>query len=291
MHKTRFYTLTASCPDRVGLVHQVSGFIAGHGGWILETSLHAEPADEGESRGRYFMRIEIRADSLPFHAEEFRERFRPLAQSLDMDWSLTDSAVRRRAVILVSNQGHCLYDLIARWHSGELDIEIPCVISNHVTFRDFVEWHGIAFHHVPVSDENKVAAFDEIRHLYEEARGDVMVLARYMQVLPSALCAAYPGSIINIHHGFLPGFVGARPYHQAWQRGVKLIGATCHYVTEALDQGPIIEQDVVRIDHSDTVEHLVRYGKDVEKAVLARGLRFHLEDRVLLYRNKTIVFR
>jgi len=291
MHRERFYTLTASCPDRVGIVARVSGFISAHRGWILETAFHAEQPDEGEGTGRYFMRIEIRADSLPFALEEFLDRFRPVAEELGMEWKITDSAAKRRVVILVSQQEHCLYDLLARWQSRELDIEIPCVISNHDTFRGFVEWHGIVFHHVPVAPDNKAAAYAEVHRIFEEAHGDVMVLARYMQILPPDLCAAYPGRIINIHHSFLPSFVGARPYHQAWVKGVKLIGATCHYVTADLDQGPIIEQDVIRIDHTDTVDDMVRYGKDIEKAVLARGLRYHLEDRVLAYGNKTIVFR
>jgi len=291
MHRERFYTLSASCPDRVGIVSRVSGFISAHQGWILETAFHAEQSDEGEEPARYFMRIEIRAGSLPFSLDEFCERFRPVAEELDMEWKITDSAVKRRVVILVSQQEHCLYDLLARWQSRELDIEIPCVISNHDTFRGFVEWHGIAFHYVPVSPDNKAAAWAEVRRIFEEARGDVMVLARYMQILSPGLCAAYPGRIINIHHSFLPSFVGARPYHQAWAKGVKLIGATCHYVTADLDQGPIIEQDVIRIDHSDTVDDMVRYGKDIEKTVLARGLRYHLEDRVLICGNKTIVFR
>jgi formyltetrahydrofolate deformylase len=291
MHKERFYTLSASCPDQVGIVARVSGFIAEHQGWILETSLHAEPPQENQIRGRYFMRIEIRADSLPFHLAEFRARFRPLAEALEMDWKISDSAVRKRVVVLVSKQEHCLYDLLARWKSGELDIDIPCVISNHDTLRGFVEWHRIPFHYVPVSTENKTQAYAEVARLFEEVRADVMVLARYMQILSPELCEAYPGRIINIHHSFLPSFVGARPYHQAWTKGVKLIGATCHYVTAELDQGPIIEQDVIRIDHSDSVEDMVRYGKDIEKTVLARGLRYHLEDRVLRQGNKTIVFR
>ncbi len=286
MHRERFYTLTASCPDRVGIIARVSGFIAEHHGWILESSYHAD--NEAQ---RYFMRIEVKADSLPFDGAEFRSRFAPLAQELQMDWSLADSAQKKRVVIMVSKQEHCLYDLLARWQSKELDIEIPCVISNHDTFKGFVEWHGIPFHHVPVTPETRDAAFAEVMRLYGEVRGDCMVLARYMQILPPQLCATYPGSIINIHHSFLPSFVGARPYHQAYQRGVKLIGATCHFVTADLDQGPIIEQDVIRIDHSDSVEDMVRYGKDIEKAVLARGLRYYLEDRVLVHGNKTVVFR
>ena len=291
MHRERFYTLSASCPDTTGIVARVAGFIAEHGGWITESSYHAETSDGNGGAPRYFMRIEMRADSLPFHLAEFRSRFAPLAGELKMDWRISDSAVKKRVVILVSQQEHCLYDLLSRWQSKELDIEIPCVIANHNTFKGFVEWHGIPFHHVPVSADNKAAAFAEIRRLFDESRADVMVLARYMQILPPELCAAYAGRVINIHHSFLPSFVGARPYHQAYTRGVKLIGATCHYVTEDLDQGPIIEQDVIRIDHSDAVEDMVRYGKDIEKAVLARGLRYHLEDRVLAHGNKTIVFR
>jgi formyltetrahydrofolate deformylase len=275
MHRQRFYTLSASCPDRVGIVARVSGFIAEHQGWILETALHAEPPAEGEAMGRYFLRLEIKADSLPFMLTEFRERFAPIASELEMDWKITDSAVKKRVVLLVSKQEHCLYDLLARWQSKELDIEIPCVIANHV----------------PVTADNKTRAYAEVQRIFEEVHGDTMVLARYMQILSPTLCAAYPGRILNIHHSFLPSFVGAKPYHQAWAKGVKLIGATCHYVTADLDQGPIIEQDVIRIDHSDSVEDMVRYGKDIEKAVLARGLRYHLEDRVLVHGHKTVVFR
>ena len=291
MHRQRFFTLSASCPDRVGIVARVSTFIAEHQGWILETALHAEPPREGEAVGRYFMRIEIRADSLPFMLSEFRERFAPLAGELDLSWKITDSAVKKRLVLLVSKQEHCLYDLLARWKSKELDVEIPCVISNHNDLRGFVEWHGITFHNVPVTADNKAAAYAEVQRLFEEVHGDTMVLARYMQILSPELCAAYPGRIINIHHSFLPSFVGAKPYHQAYEKGVKLIGATCHYVTADLDQGPIIEQDVIRIDHTDAVEDMVRYGRDIEKTVLARGLRYHLEDRVLVHGNKTVVFR
>ena len=290
MPRERFYTLTASCPDRVGIIARVSGFIAEHRGWILESSYHANNGEQGDLQ-RYFMRVEIKADSLPFDIAEFRARFAPLAQELNMDWSLADSARKKRVVILVSKQEHCLYDLLARWQSKEFDIEIPCVISNHDTFKGFVEWHDIPFHHVPVTPETRDAAHAEIMRLFAAVRGDCMVLARYMQILPPGLCTAYPNSIINIHHSFLPSFVGARPYHQAYQRGVKLIGATCHFVTAALDQGPIIEQDVIRIDHSDSVEDMVRYGKEIEKAVLARGLRYFLEDRVLVHGNKTVVFR
>jgi len=287
MHSDRFYTLSASCPDQVGIIARVSGFIAGNGGWILESSFHSDVLTS-----RYFMRIEIKADSLPFLLAEFRERFRSeVAEPLSMTWQINDSAVKKRVVVLVSKQEHCLYDLLARWQAKELDIEIPCVISNHDTFRGFVEWHGIPFHHVPVTADNKAGAYAEMQRIFDDVRGDTMVLARYMQILSPELCNAHPGKILNIHHSFLPSFVGAKPYHQAYVKGVKLIGATCHYVTAELDQGPIVEQDVIRIDHSDSVEDMVRYGKDIEKAVLARGLRYHLEDRVLVHGNKTVVFR
>jgi len=287
MPSRRYYTLTASCPDQVGIIARVSGFIAGHGGWILESSFHSDALTS-----RYFMRMEIKASSLPFLLAEFRERFQQeVAGPLAMNWTISDSAVKRRVVVLVSRQEHCLYDLLARWQAKELDIEIPCVISNHDTFRGFVEWHGIPFHHVPVGRDRPEAAFAEIRRIVDDVRGDTVVLARYMQILPPDLCAALAGRIINIHHSFLPSFAGAKPYHQAYTRGVKLIGATCHYVTSELDAGPIIEQDVIRIDHSDSPDDMVRYGKDIEKTVLARGLRYHLEDRVLVHDNKTVVFR
>jgi len=287
MPSDRFYTLSASCPDQVGIIAKVSAFIAGNGGWILESSFHSDAVT-----GRYFMRLEIKANSLPFLLAELRERFcSEVADPLQMTWLINDSAVKKRVVILVSKQEHCLYDLLARWQAKELDIEIPCVISNHDTFRGFVEWHGIPFHHVPVNSDNKQAAFAEIQRIFEDVRGDSMVLARYMQILAPQLCAALSGHIINIHHSFLPSFAGAKPYHQAHVRGVKLIGATCHYVTSELDAGPIIEQDVIRIDHADSPDDMVRYGKDIEKTVLARGLRYHLEDRVLVHGNKTVVFR
>jgi formyltetrahydrofolate deformylase len=282
---SRHYTLTISCPDRAGIIAAVSSFIAQHGGFIVEASYHTE-----QEAQRFFMRQEIRADSLPFGADEFCRRFSSLAQEFGMTWQLSDSSIKKRLVVLVSKQDHCLDDLLHRWRSGELLVDIPCVISNHVDLRSFVEWHGIPFIHVDMAT-NKEAAFQRIATLFDEHRGDAMVLARFMQILPPWLCQRYPGRIINIHHSFLPSFVGAKPYHQAYQRGVKLIGATCHYVTDELDAGPIIEQDTVRIDHGDTPDDLVRYGRDIEKTVLSRGLRYHVEDRVLVCGNKTIVFR
>ncbi|TAN81987.1 MAG: formyltetrahydrofolate deformylase [Gallionella sp.] len=278
------YTLTLSCPDRAGIVAAVSGFVAQHGGFIVEASYHTDQETQ-----QFFMRQEIRANSLPFDAAELRARFASLADEFKMIWQVSDSAVKKRVVMLVSKQDHCLSDLLHRWRSGELEVDIPCVISNHQDLRSFVEWHGIPFHYVDMRDKN--AAFAEIARQFDICCGDVMVLARFMQVLPPDLCARFTGQIINIHHSFLPSFAGAKPYHQAYQRGVKLIGATCHYATAELDAGPIIEQDTLRIDHGDTVEDMVRYGRDIEKAVLARGLRYHVEDRVLACGNKTIIFR
>ena len=284
MKASRRYTLTLSCPDRVGIVAAVSGFFAQHGGWIVEASYHADT-----QTSRFFMRQEILADSLPFNAAELRTYFAAIAQTFAMDWQISDSSQNKRLVLLVSKQDHCLNDLLHRWRSGELQVDIPCVISNHEDLRGFVEWHGIPYHYVPMLD--KVAAFNNIAELFENYLGDTLVLARYMQILPPDFCRRYAGRVINIHHSFLPSFAGAKPYHQAFERGVKLIGATCHYVTEELDDGPIIEQDTVRIDHGDSVEDMVRYGRDIEKTVLARGLRYHVEDRVLICGNKTVVFK
>ena len=284
MKPTRRYTLTLSCPDRVGIVAAVSNFFAHHGGWIVEASYHADT-----HTGHFFMRQEVLADSLPFGIETLREKYDGLAQKFSMDWKITDSAQKKRLVILVSTQDHCLNDLLHRWRSEELEVDIPCVISNHEVLRSFVEWHGIPFHHVAMTD--KAAAYTKIAELFEQSRGDTLVLARFMQILPPELCQLYAGRVINIHHSFLPSFAGSKPYHQAFERGVKLIGATCHYVTEVLDEGPIIEQDTVRIDHGDSVEDMVRYGRDIEKTVLARGLRYHVESRVLVYGNKTVVFK
>ncbi|SEP98412.1 formyltetrahydrofolate deformylase [Ectothiorhodospira magna] len=281
----RRYRLIISCPDRVGIVAAVSGFLSRHGGSITEASQHSDV-----STGWFFMRYEIDADRLPFEMDGFRQAFAPIAEAFAMHWQITDTQVPRRVVPLVSKLDHCLTDLLYRWRSGDLPMDIPCVISNHEDMRAYVEWHGIPYHHIPVNPQDKAAAFARIAERVDEARADVVVLARYMQILPPDLCARYAGRVINIHHSFLPSFVGARPYHRAFERGVKLIGATCHYVTDQLDEGPIIEQDVIRVRHDDAVDDLVRLGRDVERAVLARGLRYHLEDRVLVHGNKTVVF-
>ncbi|MFP4063635.1 MAG: formyltetrahydrofolate deformylase [Halochromatium sp.] len=281
----RAFRLIVSCPDQVGIVAAVSDFIAQHGGWITEAHHYSDPESQW-----FFMRYVVRAASLPFGEERFRALFAPIATRFAMQWYLSDTGVNRRVVLLASKQAHCLSDLLYRWRSGELNFDLPCVISNHPDLRDYVSWHGIDYRHLPVDPTDKAAHFAAVNAAIEEAQADLVVLARYMQILPPELCARYPGRIINIHHSFLPSFVGARPYHQASARGVKLIGATCHYVTSELDAGPIIEQDVVRVGHHNTVEDMVRLGKDVEKTVLARGLRYHLEDRVLLHGGKTVVF-
>ncbi|WP_085317069.1 formyltetrahydrofolate deformylase [Derxia lacustris] len=286
MNNEHTYTLALSCPDRVGIVAAVSRFIADRQGSIVEANHHAD-----QDTGRFFMRNVIKADSLEGSIESFVTAFGQIASGYEMNWRLSDSRQKKRVVLLVSKQDHCLVDLMYRWRSGDLACDIACVISNHDDLRGYVEWHGVPYFHVPVTPDTKAAAYQEVDRLFEEHRGDVMVLARYMQVLSPQLCDKYSGRVINIHHSFLPSFIGARPYHQAFERGVKLIGATSHYVTAELDAGPIIEQDVVRIDHGDTAEDLVRYGRDVEKNVLSRALKYHLEDRVLLNGRRTVVFR
>lgn len=281
----RRFRLVLACPDRVGIVAMVSNFISSHGGSISDANQHSD-----STTGWFFMRVEISAATLPFSLEELKSAFAPIAQSFNMDWDITDSASPKRVILMASREAHCLADLLYRYHEGELDCEIPCVISNHDDLRSMVEWHNIPFYHVPVDKENKQPHFDEVSRLIREHSAETVVLARYMQILPSDICAEYAHRIINIHHSFLPSFAGAKPYHQAHERGVKLIGATCHYVTEELDAGPIIDQDVVRISHRDLPEDMVRLGRDVEKTVLSRGLRWHLEDKILVQGNKTVVF-
>ncbi|MBU2704883.1 formyltetrahydrofolate deformylase [Zooshikella marina] len=282
---SRTYRLVVACPDRVGIVAKVSSFLATYNGSITEANHHSDPVT-----GWFFMRHEICADSLPFDLDGLRTAFAPIAKEFGMEWMITDSAERKRVVLMASHQSHCLVDLLHRWHSGELHCDIPCVIANHEALRGIVEWHGIPYFYVPVDKENKAKSFNRVAQLIREHDADTIVLARYMQILPPSLCEEYAGRIINIHHSFLPSFVGAKPYHQAYERGVKLIGATCHYVTEELDAGPIIEQDIIRVSHRDSIEDMIRLGKDCEKNALARGLRYHLEDRVLVHNNKTVVF-
>ena len=281
----RTYRLVVSCPDRTGIVAKVSNFLATYNGWITEASYHAD-----QQNGWFFMRNEIKANSLPFELDAFRTVFEPIANEFSMNWKIADSAIKPRVVLMASKESHCLADILHRWHSGELNAEIVAVIANHDDLRRMVEWHDIPYHYVPVTPDTKPAAFAEVEKLVDDYNTDLVVLARYMQILPAALCERYAGRVINIHHSFLPSFAGAKPYHQAYDRGVKLIGATCHYVTQDLDEGPIIDQDVIRVSHSHTIEDMVRLGKDAEKTVLARGLRLHLEDRVIVHENKTVVF-
>jgi formyltetrahydrofolate deformylase len=281
----RTYRLVVSCPDRTGIVAKVSNFLTTYNGWITEASYHAD-----QKNGWFFMRNEIKASSLPFDLEGFKNAFAPIAAEFSMNWSATDSDIKPKVILMASKESHCLADLLHRWHSQELNAEIVAVISNHEDLRRMVEWHDIPYHYVPVNKENKQEAFAKVESLVDQYETDLVVLARYMQILPEGLCARYSGRIINIHHSFLPSFAGAKPYHQAYDRGVKLIGATCHYVTQDLDEGPILDQDVIRISHSDTIEDMVRLGKDAEKTVLARGVRLHLEDRVIIHENKTVVF-
>lgn len=278
------YRLTISCPDRVGIVGKVSNFIALYGGNITEASQHLDRA-----AGWFFMRIEIEASSLPFDADQFRMAFDPIAREFDMRWHISDSAVKKRILLLASHESHCVHDLLYRWRSAELEGEIIGIIANHEVLREMAGWYGVPFHYIPVDKDNKAQAFARYEQLIDELNADVIVLARYMQIMPPELCQRYLGRMINIHHSFLPSFVGAKPYHQAYTRGVKLIGATCHYVTQDLDEGPIIEQDVIRVSHRNTIEDLQRLGRDVERNVLARGLSYHLEDRVMIHGNKTVV--
>jgi len=288
----RRFVITFSCPDRTGIVARISGFLADAGGWITEAAYHTD-----SDTGWFFTRQVVRADSLPFDVDELRQRFAGVAEGLSerASWQVTDTGRAKRVVLLVTKEAHCLHDLLGRASSGELPGQIVKVIGNSDALRGVVEAHGLPFSYVPfpepgVNGDARASAFQELAAQVDEHDPHAIVLARFMQIVPAKLCEAWAGRALNIHHSFLPSFVGARPYHQAHARGVKLIGATCHYVTADLDAGPIIEQDVIRIDHGDTVTDMVRQGRDAEKLVLARGLRWHLEDRVLVQGNKTMVF-
>ena len=279
------YRLVISCPDKVGIVAKVTQFISELGGSLMEANNHTDV-----DKRWFFIRCVINAQTLPCSLEAFRQQFQAIAEDYQMKWYIRDSRVKQKVVLLASHASHCLADLLHRWHSDELDCDIPCVISNHENLRSMVEWHGIPFHYVPVDKANKAPAFKAMEDIIERHAADTVVLARYMQIIPPSLCEHYAGKLINIHHSFLPSFVGADPYQKAYDRGVKLIGATSHYVTEDLDEGPIIEQDVVRVNHRHNRADMVRLGKDVERSVLARALRNHLEDRVIVLGNKTVVF-
>ncbi|WP_407924306.1 formyltetrahydrofolate deformylase [Actinomadura macrotermitis] len=279
------YVLTLSCPDRPGIIAAVSGLLAERGCNILESQQFSD-----RDTGTFFMRVQFAA--LPDTDEaELRHSFAALAPELGLEWRLYDSATKQRVMIMVSKGGHCLNDLLYRQRSGLLDIEIVAVVSNHPDLRPLTQSYGIDYHHLPAGPGGKAAQEAEILTLVEHYRADLVVLARYMQILSDDFCAKLPGRIINIHHSFLPSFKGARPYHQAHARGVKLIGATAHYVTADLDEGPIIEQEVARVDHAHSAEELVAVGRDVECLALARAVRWHIEHRVLLNHDRTVVFR
>ncbi len=279
------YRIVFDCPDRVGIVTKVGDFISQYGGSICDASHHSDTDNNW-----FFSRVVVEADSLPFDADELRDKFAPVASQLEMNWRVIDSEIPKRVAVMVSKGSHCLTDLFDRMRYREFNCEIAAVISNHDDMRGISEFYGYDYHHVPIDKANKAAGFTEVERLVDSYNIDTLVLARYMQIVPPELCDKYRHKIINIHHSFLPSFAGARPYHQAHQRGVKLIGATCHYVTEQLDEGPIIEQGVQRVSHSNTVEDLVRLGRDVEKTTLAKGLRAHLEDRIMVHGNSTVVF-
>jgi formyltetrahydrofolate deformylase len=276
--------LTLSCPDQPGIVARVSALLFERGANILD----AQQFDDEET-GRFFMRVVF--DPGDTGADPWREAFSPLAERFDMRWQMRARGERRRVMILASQQDHCLADLIWRWRQGELPMDITAVVSNHpASTYPHTDLQGIAFHHLPVSAETKARQEAQLWKLIEDTGTELVVLARYMQILSDDLSAKLEGRCINIHHSFLPGFKGARPYHQAHTRGVKVIGATAHYVTADLDEGPIIEQDVERISHRDHPRDLIRKGRDIERRVLARAVRWHLEDRVLLNGRKTVVF-
>ncbi|MBI4497849.1 MAG: formyltetrahydrofolate deformylase [Chloroflexi bacterium] len=277
--------LLISCPDQRGIVAAVSGFIARHHGNILESAQHTEVEDR-----IFLMRVEFDLEGFTLPRAEIGPSFAPLAQEFGMDWRLHFSDARKRMAIMVSREDHCLTDLLWRWRSGEIAVEIPLILSNHPDTRPIAAAAGIPFHVFPISAENRAQQEERELALLAEHRVDFIVLARYMQVLSPRFVAEWRHRVINIHHGFLPAFAGARPYQQAHRRGVKVIGATSHYVTEELDSGPIICQDMVHVGHRDSVKDLVRKGRDVERVVLARAVRAHVEDRILVYQHRTAVF-
>lgn len=279
------YRLLISCPDAHGLVAVVSQFILEHDGNIKEAHHHLD-----EQNKHFFMRIEIESSSLSCSLDEFKQGFYAVADKYNMAWRISDAAKLKRVLVMGSNSSHCVADLLHRGHENELEGDIIGVLSNHDKLSKLASWYDVAFKKVMINQDTKEADMEKMMQAVDGFKPDVIVLARYMQIIPEEMCAEYSGKIINIHHSFLPSFVGANPYARAAERGVKLIGATCHYVTANLDEGPIIEQDVVRVDHGDSADDMKKMGQDVEKVTLAKGLKYHLEDRVLTCNNKTVVF-
>jgi formyltetrahydrofolate deformylase len=280
------FVVTLRCPDRPGIVHAVSGFLIESAANIVTSQQYGDA-----ETGRFFMRVRFECAPDAVSVEELRAAFQPVADRFDMDWEMWGAGVPYRTIIMVSRFGHCLNDLLYRWSIGALQIDIAAIVSNHLDFQRLAATYDIPFHHIPVAAETKPDAEKQLLAMVDELGIHLVVLARYMQVLSDQTCAALSGRAINIHHSFLPSFKGARPYQQAHQRGVKLIGATAHYVTADLDEGPIIEQDVARVDHSLTADQLAAVGRDVECQVLSRAVQWHAETRVLLNGTKTVVFR
>lgn len=285
MHSSETARLLVNCRDRSGLIAAITAYIAEHEGNIVRADQHTD-----HDSGEFFMRVEITRESIHAARTEFESGLAQLANTLSLRWRLEWSDRPKRIAILVSKEDHCLSDLLLRWKAGELAGEIATVVSNHTDAIEIAGMVGIPFHHLPISRETKELQESELLALFDQADIDLIVLARYMQILSPGFVDQYPGRIINIHHSFLPAFAGARPYHRAHERGVKVIGATSHYVTPELDQGPIIAQTTLPVDHRHAVRDLIRKGRDLERLVLARAVRLHLEDRVLIAGNKTVVF-
>jgi formyltetrahydrofolate deformylase len=280
------FVLTLACPDRAGIVHAVTGFLVRHGGNIIESQQFGDRLTE-----RFFMRIDFEVANHGLTADALRADFTTVAAEFGMDFELWNARAPYRTLLMVSKHLHCLNDLLFRWSTGSLQIDIPAVVSNHPDAGPLVRSYGLDFVHLPVTAETKPAAEEELLRLVKAHEVHLVVLARYMQVLSDSLCRELSGQVINIHHSFLPSFKGAKPYHQAFERGVKLVGATAHYVTADLDEGPIIEQGVIRVDHSHNQDQLVAAGRDVEAQVLSRAVRWHSQTRILATGNRTVVFR
>jgi len=280
------FVLTLRCPDTLGIVFAVSGFLAERGCTIVDSAQFGDRVS-----GLFFMRTSFAAASADATQASLQAEFEPIAQRFGMTWRLADVRRRQRVMILVSKFGHCLNDLLYRYLTGMLKVEIPAIVSNHRDFYQMAAWHNVPFHYLPVTPETKAHQEERLWELIESEKIDLVVLARYMQILSPELCARLEGRAINIHHSFLPSFRGAKPYQQAYDRGVKLIGATAHYVSPELDEGPIIEQEVERVDHTMSPEELVGIGRDIENVVLARAVRYHIEHRVLITGRRTVVFR
>lgn len=278
-------TLLLNCPDRKGLVAAIADFLYRHNANIL----HADQHQDAEEN-LFLMRVEWDLNGFDLTPEAFEREFAPIAQKFEMNWRIALSSQRPKVAIFVSKYDHCLVDLLYRHQSGELACDIPLIIGNHPDCRRLADFYGIPFHTVEVPKDRKAEAEARQFELLDAHGIDLIVLARYMQILSPEFTARYPRRIINIHHSFLPAFIGARPYHRAYERGVKLIGATSHYVTEMLDEGPIVEQDIVRVSHRDQLEDLIQKGRDLEKVVLSRAVRWHVENRILIYSNKTVIF-